>query len=155
MVIEALTPLNRPIVVATAGRGGELPQRPKLWVADFVPGKAISAKACAVVCNGGSPTTQQALLHGVPVIGIASNLDQLLNMDYIERASAGTLVRADRARVTTVRNATRWAIDDPQARERARAMALLGTTTRPEVQFPAAIRLLIDAAPWTVAKPTT
>jgi len=87
-------------------------------------------------------------------VGIASNLDQVLNMDYIERIGAGALVRADRARVTTVRDATRWAVDDPQARERARAMALLGTTTRAEAQFPAAIRLLLDAAPWTVAKLT-
>lgn len=154
MVIEALAPLNRPLVIATAGRGGELRQRPKLWVADFVPGEAITAKACAVVCNGGSPTTQQALLHGVPVVGIASNLDQLLNMDYIERFGAGTLVRADRARAKTIREATRRAIDDAQLPERARCVAALSTTTRPEVQLPAAIRFLLDAVPRTVAKLT-
>jgi UDP:flavonoid glycosyltransferase YjiC (YdhE family) len=143
MVIEALTPLNRPIVVATAGRGDELPQRPRLWVADFVPGEAISAKACAVVCNGGSPTTQQALLQGVPVVGIAGNLDQLLNMDYIERFGAGTLVRADRALAKTIREATRRAIDDARLRERAGCVAALATTTRPEMQLPAAIRFLL------------
>jgi UDP:flavonoid glycosyltransferase YjiC (YdhE family) len=154
MVIEALTPLNRPIVVATAGRAGELPQRPRLWVSDFVPGEAISAKACAVVCNGGSQTTQQALVHGVPVVGIVGNLDQLLNMDYIERAGAGTLVRADRARMNTIREATRRVIDDAQLRERASCVAALAATTRPEMQLPAAIRFLLEAAPRTVAKLT-
>jgi UDP:flavonoid glycosyltransferase YjiC (YdhE family) len=148
-VIEALAPLSRTIVVATAGRGAELPHREKLWVADFVPGDAIAAKACAVVCNGGSPTTQQALLHGVPVIGIASNLDQLLNMDYIERFGAGTLVRADRAQAKTIREATQRAIDDAQQRERARGVAALATMTRSEMQLPAAVRFLLDEVPRT------
>jgi UDP:flavonoid glycosyltransferase YjiC (YdhE family) len=149
MVIEALAPLGRPIVVATAGRGAELPRRAKLWVTDFVPGEILAAKACAVVCNGGSPTTQQALLHGIPVIGIASNLDQLLNMDYIERFGAGALVRADRAQVKTIREATRHAIDDAQQRERARSVAALAAINRPEVQLPAAVRFLLDAVPRT------
>jgi UDP:flavonoid glycosyltransferase YjiC (YdhE family) len=154
MVIEALAPLDRPIVVATAGRGRELPQRAKVWVADFVPGEAVAAKACAVVCNGGSPTTQQALLHGVPVIGIASNLDQYLNMDYIERFGAGTLIRADRARAKTVFEAARRAIEDSHLCERARAVAVLATTARPEVRFPAAIRVFLDDVPRTAMKPT-
>ena len=154
MVIEALTPLNRPIVVATAGRGGELPQRPKLWVADFVSGEAISAKACVVVCNGGSPTTQQALLHGVPVVGIAGNLDQLLNMYFIERASAGTLVRADRAQVQAIRQATRRVIDQAQPREHARRVAALAKTTCADAQLPAAVRFLLNPAPRTAPKPT-
>ena len=151
MVIETLAPLNRPVIVATAGRGGELPKRAKLWVADFVPGEAIAAKACAVVCNGGSPTCQQALVHGVPVIGVASNLDQLLNMDYIERFGAGILLRADRARADTIREAAQRAIEDSRLRGRARAVATLATTTRSEVQFPAAIRLVLDDIPCTVA----
>jgi UDP:flavonoid glycosyltransferase YjiC (YdhE family) len=147
MVIEALAPLNRPIVVATAGRGADLPHRGKLWVADFVPGEALAGIACAVVCNGGSPTTQQALLHGVPVIGIASNLDQLLNMDYIERFGAGTLVRADRARVKTIREATQRAIDDASQRERARCAAALAATTCPERELLTSSRWLLHAVP--------
>lgn len=145
MLIEALAPLGCPLVIATAGRGEELSPRPGLWVADFVPGEAIAAKACAVVCNGGSPTCQQALVNGVPVIGIASNLDQYLNMDYIERFGAGKLIRSDMADIGTVRNATRRAIDDPRFRERARTVAMSAKTTRPELAFPAAIHVLLDA----------
>jgi UDP:flavonoid glycosyltransferase YjiC (YdhE family) len=152
MVIEALAPLNRPVVVATAGRGGELPRRSKLWVADFVPGEAITAKACAVVCNGGSPTCQQALMNGVPVVGIASNLDQYLNMDYIERFGAGTLIRSDRVCAKTVRQATRCAMEDSQRRERARAVAALAKITRSETEFPFAIRSLLDDVPHTFAR---
>jgi UDP:flavonoid glycosyltransferase YjiC (YdhE family) len=92
-------------------------------------------------------------VHGVPVVGIASNLDQYLNMDYIERFGAGKLIRSDRASVTTVRQSTRHAIEDPRQRERARAAAALAKTTRPEVEFPSAIRALLDAAPQEFAKP--
>ena len=154
MVIEALGPLERPIVVATAGRRVDLPSQPKLWVVDFVPGDAVSAKACAVVCNGGSPTTQQALLHGVPVVGIASNLDQMLNMGYIERFGAGTLVRADRAHAKTILEAARRAIDDAQLRERAGDVAAIATTTLPEMQLPVAIRSLLDVPSQSVTKLT-
>jgi len=152
MVIEALAPLGRPIVVATAGRGEDLPRRPGLWAADFLPGEAIAGKACVVVCNGGSPTCQQALVHGVPVVGIPSNLDQYLNMDYVERFGAGTLIRSDRANVATIRQSTRRAFEDPRQRERAGAAAALAKGTRPEVEFPAAIRGLLDASPQRLAR---
>jgi UDP:flavonoid glycosyltransferase YjiC (YdhE family) len=153
MVIEALLSLERPIIVATAGRGGDLPRRPGLWATDFLPGEAIAAKACAVVCNGGSPTCQQALANGVPVIGIASNLDQYLNMDYIERFGAGKLIRGDRASAKAIRQSIRHVLEDPRKRERARAAAALAKATRPEFEFPSAIRALLEAAAQRFAKP--
>ena len=146
IVVEALAGLGHPIVVATAGSQLQLPPSPGLWAADFVSGEAIAEKACVVVCNGGSPTTHQALVHGVPVVGLASNLDQFLNMDYVERFGAGILIRGDRANKITVRDSTRRAIDDQRIRERARAMAGLAEITRPETEFPFAIRLLLGAA---------
>ena len=146
-MIEGLASLGRAVVVARAGHRVGLPRRERLWVADFLPGEAIAAKACAVVCNGGSPTSQQALVHGVPVIGIASNLDQYLNMDYVERFGAGTLMRADRVSATAVRDAAERAIADEEMRCRARAAAAMARATRPEVQFVSAIQLLLDEAP--------
>src|SRR6266540_3189826 len=123
------------------------PVEPPAWWND-----AIGGKACAVVCNGGSATCQQALVHGVPVVGIPSNLDQYLNMHYIERFGAGKLVRSDRASATTIRQATLHAMDDPRQRECARAAAALAKTIRPEVEFPFAIRVLLDASPPRFAK---
>jgi UDP:flavonoid glycosyltransferase YjiC (YdhE family) len=154
MVIDALAALGRPIVVATAGRSGELPKRSGLWITEFVPGESIAAVACAVVCNGGSSTTQQALVHGTPVIGIASNLDQYLNMHYIERFGAGTLLRADRTRADAVRSATRRAIEDTRMRDRAGAVAALATRTRPKFEFPSALRRLLDSIPQSTATVT-
>ena len=45
---------------------------------------------------GGSPTSQQALAAGVPVLGIASDMDQFLNMAAVVNADVGVLLRADR-----------------------------------------------------------
>jgi len=63
-------------------------------VADYLSGEAAAARARLVICNGGSPTTQQALSAGVPVLGIPNNLDQYLNMQAVASAGAGQLLRA-------------------------------------------------------------
>jgi len=58
-----------------------------------------------VICNGGSPTSHQALAAGVPVLGLPSNLDQFLNMQAVEASGAGVLLRADRADPAGIRRA--------------------------------------------------
>jgi UDP:flavonoid glycosyltransferase YjiC (YdhE family) len=146
-VVEALQSLGRPIVVATAGRN-TLPRRlPGVWVADFVSGEAVARKACAVVCNGGSPTTQQAFAHGVPVVGIASNMDQFLNMDYVARFGAGLLVRADRLTPSVIREAVQRTIEDPELRKQARALSGYGAAAPAELMFPAALREFLGGEP--------
>jgi UDP:flavonoid glycosyltransferase YjiC (YdhE family) len=49
------------LVVATAG--AQLPElmRPGVWAAAYLPGEQLAARAALVVCNGGSPTSQQAV----------------------------------------------------------------------------------------------
>jgi hypothetical protein len=61
-----------------------------------LPGLDAARRSRLVICNGGSPTSQQALAAGVPIIGLATNLDQFLNMAAIESAGAGVVLRADR-----------------------------------------------------------
>ncbi len=94
--LEALSTLDVVLIASTAGAAipGGLPAN--VLVAPYLPGDAAAARASLVVCNGGSPTSQQALAAGVPVIGIADNLDQYLNMGTIEAAGAGATLRADR-----------------------------------------------------------
>jgi UDP:flavonoid glycosyltransferase YjiC (YdhE family) len=58
----------------------------------------VAAKRAAfVILNGGSPTSYQALAHGKPVIGIPGNFDQHLNIDYLQQAGAGLMIRAGQA----------------------------------------------------------
>ena len=90
----AKQPFN--ILLATGGRiePSALPRG--VWSADYLPGTRAAARADLVISNGGSPTGYQALSQGVPVLGIASNLDQHLAMHYICEAGAGRLLRSDR-----------------------------------------------------------
>lgn len=96
-MLPALEKFDCDIVLTTAGKPlpkGLNPGRARIF--DYLPGERVCAQASLVVCNGGSPTTNQALTHGVPILGIPQNMDQFLNMRVIERAGAGLMLRTDR-----------------------------------------------------------
>lgn len=93
-----LTAMGYAVILATAGRAELYGDDETVFVADYVPGFAACERADLVVCNGGSPTTSQALLKGRPVLGIASNMDQFLNMRAVQARGAGLGLRADTLR---------------------------------------------------------
>ncbi len=103
-ILMALAKLGPQVIVSTAARwrwpDGSLPSNVKVF--DFVPGDFVCKAARLVVCNGGSPTTNQALVNGVPVLGVAKNMDQFMNMRAIEKFGAGLTMRADRVTRETV-----------------------------------------------------
>ncbi len=105
-IIPILEQTGCRVLVATAGKSLSLPAAsPRTRIFDYLPGNAVCRRAQLVVCNGGSPTTNQALENGVPVLGIAQNMDQFLNMQAIESYGAGRLLRADRLGSSVVRQA--------------------------------------------------
>jgi len=95
-MLRSLGALDITVIAATAGGKPPDDLPPNAYVAQYLPGDEAAARAKLVICNGGSPTSQQALTAGVPVIGIAGNLDQFLNMATLARAGAGEVMRADR-----------------------------------------------------------
>lgn len=119
LVLEALADLPVQVVVATAGRT-ELPSPPSnvRW-AELLPGELASSRAAVVVSNGGSTTGYQALAAGKPVVGVASNLDQYLAMDAMQRAGVGLLLRAGTLRAAEVKRAVSQALEDAALRARA------------------------------------
>ncbi|MBL7689222.1 MAG: hypothetical protein JNJ49_14395 [Bdellovibrionaceae bacterium] len=83
LLIEALSELPIQIIAGSI----EPTERPisyssgaKLFSARVLPGDAVCQKAQVVICNGGAPSSYQALAAGRPVIGITRNMDQALNM---------------------------------------------------------------------------
>lgn len=89
-VLDGLARLGHPLVVAGAGAAIATSRLPaQVHVAEFLPGDVVARQSCLVVSNGGSPTGHQALLAGVPVLGIPDNLDQVLNMTYMQQAGVG------------------------------------------------------------------
>lgn len=122
-VLKALSDLPVTTIAATAGRV-ELKVVPdNAFVADYLPGEAAARRAAVVICNGGSPTTQQALAAGKPVIGIASNMDQHLNMEAIQRAGAGVLLRAASLSESTIWNTVEQVLQSDGYRSAAKRLA--------------------------------
>lgn len=119
MLVDALADLPVVLIIATAGRWAPKGPQENVLCADFLPGLAAARRASVVICNGGSPTTAQALAAGTPVIGIPSNLDQYLNMAGIERAGAGVTLRSGRLKAKGVRSTVQMLLDDPCYRQRA------------------------------------
>ncbi|MEZ5571800.1 MAG: glycosyltransferase [Halioglobus sp.] len=101
-LIAALGQMNVVALISTAGAPVPEGVPDNVFVAAYLPGEEAVAMSSLVICNGGSPTTHQALVQGVPVIGVATNLDQFLNMAAIEEAGAGRLLRASTCDAATV-----------------------------------------------------
>jgi len=122
--LDALSGVDCTVIAATAGGGPVSVRSSRQFVADYLPGEAASQRAQLVVCNGGAPTSQQALAAGRPVLGIARNLDQHLNMQCIERAGAGVRLRSDKATVDAVRRAVEHLLATPAFAAAAGRLAL-------------------------------
>ena len=105
MVLRALERLPVTVIASTAGGAAPRERQANSYIADYLPGSEAAARSDLVICNGGSLTCQQALMAGVPVIGIASNMDQFLNMAALVRAGVGVLLRSDRIDMERIRAA--------------------------------------------------
>jgi UDP:flavonoid glycosyltransferase YjiC (YdhE family) len=118
-ILGVLGALQGISLVATTGAplAGSLP--PNIRVADYLPGTLAARRSRFVICNGGSLTTQQALLAGVPVIGICSNMDQFLNMEAIAACGAGIILRADEVSAAALAAAIQRVIVEPGFRQAA------------------------------------
>jgi UDP:flavonoid glycosyltransferase YjiC (YdhE family) len=127
-VIEAIVPileqLGSRIVIAKAGKQLSLASTtPRTQIFDFLPGSIVCQHSDLVICNGGSPTTNQALTNGVPVLGIAENMDQFLNMEAIVAYGAGMLIRADRATPEALQQAIELLMTDQKFANCAKNLA--------------------------------
>lgn len=122
-ILDVLGELDGISLVATAGADAGTTPAANLRLARYLPGSAATGRARFVLCNGGSMTVQQALVAGVPVIGICGNMDQMLNMAPVAAAGAGILLRADAAPTAAIRAAVRRVLDEPAFRETAQALA--------------------------------
>ncbi len=97
LVLKALENMPVTVIAASAGRGLPVGVPPNAFVADYLPGEEAARRAALVISNGGSQTSYQALANGKPVIGMPANLDQFLNMQYIQGVGAGKVIRAGTA----------------------------------------------------------
>ena len=121
-VLAGLARLGCPVVVATAGAGIPVSLPAHVHLADYLPGDVVARRSCLVVCNGGSPTSHQALLAGVPVLGIPDNLDQVLNMSYLKGAGVGDWLATRDVTTDGIERLARRLLADPQLAARAASL---------------------------------
>lgn len=116
---------QQPVTVIASTAGAPLPPTlaPNVHVSHYLPGTEAAARSSLVICNGGSPTSQQALAAGVPVLGIAGNMDQFMNMVALVRAGAGEMLRADRAGAQPLRAAVARLLHQGDYRRQAGLLA--------------------------------
>ncbi len=135
VVLEALAELPVTAIAATAGRVAVGPLPAYTFVADYLPGEEAAARASVVICNGGSPTTQQALAAGTPVVGIASNMDQYMNMEGICDIGGGKLLRAGTANRIVVRDSVTQMLEQPAFVQAASSLARVTARNRATDRF--------------------
>jgi len=123
-VLQALAGEPVQVIASSAGDAGVRPRGAHQYIASYLPGEMATARAALVVCNGGSMTTQQALVLGRPVLGIASNMDQFMNMAPLVQGGAGKCLRADRLTVSGVRSAVRTLLGSAEAARCARQLGV-------------------------------
>lgn len=113
ILVRALAELGGTVLVATAGRM-PLNQTPKnVYAAEFLPGLDAAAISDLVVCNGGSPTTYQAIAAAKPVLGIPSNLDQCLNIAAMKSVGVGDYLRIGNLSLPKITKTARDLIERP------------------------------------------
>ena len=118
-VFEVLSELPVTVIAATAGKVALKSVSPNVYSADYLPMDVASARSAFIISNGGSLTTYQALTVGVPVLGICSNMDQLLNMNAVQGLGAGITLRAGRANIAEIRLAVTALLENPAYLEAA------------------------------------
>jgi UDP:flavonoid glycosyltransferase YjiC (YdhE family) len=77
-----------PIEEAKAALG----DRDGIYITDsFIPAQKVNALADAVICHGGQGTVQTAIASGTPLVGVAFQPEQQMNLDHI--VSYGAAIR--------------------------------------------------------------
>lgn len=123
-VLDGLSDLQVTVIASSAGQEVAQQQRGNAFVAPYLPGTAAAARSACVICNGGSLTSYQALTAGVPVLGIASNMDQFMNMEGLVRAGVGKCLRSDRILKRAIGQSALSLLDEPGTKHRARGLAV-------------------------------
>jgi UDP:flavonoid glycosyltransferase YjiC (YdhE family) len=147
-IVESLAGLPVQLMVSSAGSSTlDGLNLPNVHVAPYLPGDLASARASLVVCNGGSMGCQQALVHGVPVLGVCGNMDQFLNMHALVAAGCAQMVRADRVNAEALRSLVQQMLADSGLRAAAAVQASALRQQDPVANLARWLEQLSPAAP--------
>ena len=79
--------------------------RPGLYITEsFVPARKANALADLVICHGGQGTIQTALSCGTPLVGVAAQSEQFINLRNIELQGAAIRIPTHEWQAHNIRN---------------------------------------------------
>ncbi|MBV1927910.1 MAG: glycosyltransferase [Gammaproteobacteria bacterium] len=140
IVLEALANLPLTVIAVTAGRT-ELSEIPdNVYISDFLPGDQAAAIAALMICNGGSLSTYQAIQGGTPVLGIAGNLDQHLNMSCLASSGIGESLRSEHVKVLRVRKLVQKMLTETHYKDAAQKARLAAQSYNIKSSLPELIK---------------
>ena len=88
----------------------------------FVPALSVNEMADVVVSHGGQGTVQTALACGTPIVGVAIQLEQQVNLDNVAAKGAGIRIPAHRWKASNIQRAVRTVLKDGKYRDNARRL---------------------------------
>ena len=147
-LIQCVEALNRPVILSLAGRrySGKMPSM--VQVANFVDPDRVLPSCDLAITNGGSPSSLQALSHGVPVVGITTNLDQILCMRRLSTYGAAVSARACDLKPDALLALCRTVLSETRYREKAKEFQSINSVLNPAKELFALIaNVLRNAAP--------
>ncbi|MBL0059682.1 MAG: glycosyl transferase family 1 [Elusimicrobia bacterium] len=122
-VLAALADMPVTVAVATAGRTTVAPVAGRVFVAEYLPGLPLCQRAALAINNGGAGGVTQALTAGIPVLGIAANMDQCMVMKPVARSGAGRMVLAGEAKTYAWREVIGELLSSRAAKAAAEALS--------------------------------
>lgn len=124
--IEALVDEEVLLVVTTGGTPSEdilaRHRADNVRVERFIPYADLLPKVDAVVTNGGYGSTQQALVHGLPVVVAGVTEGKNETAARVGWSRTGINLKTETPTADQVREAVRTVLDDPSYRARAREL---------------------------------
>ena len=154
LVVPTLTALaNDPdvlVVVTAGGRSsttipGPIPNNARL--ADYLPLDWLLPKVDAIVTNGGYGTVNQALSHGIPVVGAGASEDKPDVNARVAWSGVGIDLQTSAPAPDALRAAVRQVLGEPQYRMRAKVLAAEFATLDTTAEILAVLNELAGVAP--------
>jgi UDP:flavonoid glycosyltransferase YjiC (YdhE family) len=97
-----------------------------LYLTDrFVPAKLVSAMADLVVSHGGQGTVQTAMAGGTPIVGVAMQPEQQINLDHVVQSGAAVRIPLPRWNARNIRSAVLRVAGDPDFHRNAQKLQKL------------------------------
>ncbi len=86
---------------------------------EFVPAQTVNALADITVCHGGQGTIQTALSSGTPLVGVAMQQEQFINLSNVALYGAGIRIPYDKWKAPNIRDAINYVVCDRKFKEAA------------------------------------